>query len=85
VKHGFLITELMGVHLADPVSGEFSLGASGMWIEHGEALFPVKGVTVSGSIHDLFCGVDELGNDLRFFGRLGAPSVLVGEVIISGP
>jgi len=85
VKHGFLITELMGVHLADPVSGEFSLGASGMWIEHGEALFPVKGITVSGSIHDLFCGVDELGNDLRFFGRLGAPSVLVGEVIISGP
>ncbi len=85
MEHGFLITDLMGVHLADPVSGEFSLGASGMWIEKGEALFPVKGVTMSGSIHELFCAVDELGDDLRFFGRLGAPSALVGEVIISGP
>ena len=81
---GFLINELMGVHMVDPVSGEFSLGASGMWVEKGKAVFPVKGVTISGSIHNLFSAVEELGKDLRFFGRVGAPSLLVKEIIISG-
>jgi PmbA protein len=81
---GFLIKELMGVHMVDPVSGEFSLGASGMWVEKGKAVFPVKGVTISGSIHDLFSAVEELGNDLRFFGRVGAPSLFVKKIIISG-
>jgi len=81
---GFLISELMGVHMVDPVSGDFSLGASGMWIEKGKAVFPVKGVTISGSIHNLFSNVEELGDDLRFLGRIGAPSLLVKEIIISG-
>jgi PmbA protein len=81
---GFLINELMGVHMVDPVSGEFSLGASGIWIENGKGVYPVKGVTISGSIHDLFCAVEELGNDLRFFGRVGAPSLFVKDIIISG-
>jgi len=82
---GFLINELMGVHLIDPVSGEFSLGASGIWIEKGMTVFPVKGVTISGSLHDLFSTVEELGSDLRFFGRVGAPSLFLREIIISGP
>ncbi len=81
---GFLINELMGVHMVDPVSGEFSLGASGIWIENGKGVYPVKGVTISGSIHDLFSAVEELGNDLRFFGRVGAPSLFVKDIIISG-
>lgn len=73
MDRGFLITELMGVHMVDAVSGEFSLGASDMWIEKGEGVFPVRGVTVSGSIHDLFSVIEEVGNDLRFFRRLGVP------------
>lgn len=84
MDQGFLINELMGVHMVDPVSGEFSLGASGMWIEKGKAVFPVKGVTVSGSIHDLFLAVEELGSDLRFLGKVGVPSLFVKEIIISG-
>lgn len=84
MDNGFLINELMGVHMADPVSGEFSLGASGMWIEKGEPVFPVKGVTISSTIYDLFSAVVELGDDLRFFGRIGAPSLLVKEIIVSG-
>jgi PmbA protein len=66
MDNGFFINELMGVHMVDPVSGDFSLGASGMWIEKGKAVFPVKGVTISGSIHNLFSAVEELGDDLRF-------------------
>jgi PmbA protein len=84
MDQGFLINELMGVHMADPVSGEFSLGASGMWVEKGEPVFPVKGVTISGTIYDLFSGVQELGNDLRFLGRIGGPTLLVKEIIVSG-
>lgn len=81
---GLFITEIMGAHTIDPVSGEFSLGASGMWIEEGKAAFPVKGVTISGTIYDLFSAVEEVGDDLRFLGRIGAPSLLVKEIIISG-
>jgi PmbA protein len=81
---GLFITELMGAHTMDPVSGEFSLGASGMWIDGGRPVFPVKGVTISGTIYDLFSAVEELGDDLRFLGRIGAPSLLVTEIIISG-
>jgi len=84
MDNGFFINELMGVHMVDPVSGDFSLGASGMWIEKGKAVFPVKGVTISGSIHNLFSAVGELGDDLRFLGRIGTPSLLVNKIIISG-
>jgi len=84
MDNGFLINELMGVHMVDPVSGELSLGASGMWVEKGEPVFPVKGVTISGTIYDLFSAVQELGNDLRFLGRIGAPTLLVKEIIVSG-
>jgi len=80
---GFFITEVMGAHTIDPVSGEFSLGASGMWIQNGEAAFPVQGIAVSGTIYDLFSAVEDLGDDLRFLGRIGAPSLLIREMIIS--
>jgi predicted Zn-dependent protease len=43
MHRGFLITELMGVHMVDAVSGEFSLRDSDMWIEKGEGVFPVRG------------------------------------------
>jgi PmbA protein len=82
---GFLIHEVMGVHTADPISGEFSLGASGMWIEKGAPAFPVKEVTISGTIHNLFSAVEGIGNDLRFpAGRIGAPSLLLREILVSG-
>lgn len=84
IDDGLFITEVMGAHTIDPVSGEFSLGASGMRIQKGEPTFPVKGVTISGTIYDLFSGVAELGDDLRFLGRIGAPSILLREIIVSG-
>jgi len=81
---GLFITEVMGAHTIDPVSGEFSLGASGMRIQQGKDAFPVKGVTISGTIYDLFSAVGKAGDDLRFFGRIGAPSLLVREMLVSG-
>jgi predicted Zn-dependent protease len=54
-----------------------------MWIQNGEAAFPVQGIAVSGTIYDLFSAVEDLGDDLRFLGRIGAPSLLIREMIVS--
>lgn len=82
--NGLLITELMGLHTADPISGDFSVGAAGFAIRGGRVDHPVKGVAVAGNIIDLFRNVRLLGNDFRFFGSLGAPSLLVESLAVSG-
>jgi len=81
---GLFVTHAMGVHTADPISGDFSLGASGMLIEGGRLTRPVRGVTLAGNMKDLLKNIQAVGNDLRFFGAFGAPSVLVSELMISG-
>lgn len=81
---GFLITELLGVHTADPISGDFSVGAAGHWVEKGERSFPVKEIAFSGNLIQLFQKVEEVGSDLRFFGPVGSPSLLLKEMTISG-
>jgi PmbA protein len=84
VGDGILITNLMGVHTANPVTGNFSLGASGILIRNGKLDVPVKGFAVAGNILDLFRNVATLGNDFRFFGSVGAPSLLLPELSVSG-
>lgn len=81
---GILITDLMGVHTANPITGDFSLGASGILIEKGILTRPVKGFAVAGNILEVFRRVSELGSDLRFFGNVGTPSLLVDEVSVGG-
>jgi PmbA protein len=71
------------VHTADPISGDFSIGISGIWIEDGKESFPVKEAVISGNILDLFRKAEETGSDLRFYGGTGSPSLLVGEMDIS--
>jgi PmbA protein len=81
---GLFITELMGVHTIDPVSGEFSVGASGLWIEGGKIAYPVRGLAISGSLLELFSQVELIGSDMRFLGSVGAPSILISELHASG-
>jgi PmbA protein len=80
---GILILGAMGVHTANPISGDFSVGISGLWIENGRALYPVKEAVISGNILELFNRVEEIGNDLRFYGSIGSPSLLIGDMDIS--
>ncbi|HXX54428.1 MAG TPA: TldD/PmbA family protein [Thermodesulfovibrionales bacterium] len=80
---GLYIMDAMGVHTANPVSGEFSIGVSGLWIEGGSVKFPVKEAVISGNILDLFKKVSSVGNDLRFYGNMGSPSLLIGPTDIS--
>ncbi len=81
---GLLVTELLGVHTANPISGDFSVGAAGHWVEKGERSFPVKEIAFSGNLIQLFQKVEEVGSDLRFFGPVGSPSLLLKEMTISG-
>lgn len=84
IGRGLLVTSVMGMHTANPISGDFSVGASGFLIENGAVTFPVKGVAIAGNILDLFRGVEKVGNDLRFFGAVGAPSLRIASLDVSG-
>lgn len=82
--HAFVVEEVMGLHTVDPISGDFSLGCSGDWIDRGQTVHPVKSVAIAGNLFELFRRVIGVGNDLRFFGAVGAPSLLIDELLISG-
>lgn len=84
VDKGLLVNEVMGIHTANPISGDFSVGVNGFLIKNGEKTIPVKGIAISGNIITLFNHVIGVGRDLRFFGHTGSPSLLIEEVDISG-
>ncbi len=84
VRRGLLVTEAMGIHTANPITGEFSIGVTGLWIEKGEVSHPVKEAAVSGSILEFFGKIAGTGSKLRFYGKIGAPDILIEDVDISG-
>lgn len=84
ISRGVLITDVMGMHTANPISGDFSVGASGFCIEDGIIAYPVKEIALSGNIIELFTAVEAVGDDLRFFGGIGAPSLRVAALDVSG-
>jgi len=81
---GVVIEEVMGLHTANPISGDFSLGATGFWVENGRPVHPVKGIAISGNVLTLFQNIEEAGADLRFTGKLGSPSLRTGKLPVSG-
>lgn len=84
ISSGVLITGLMGVHTANPVTGDFSLGATGIMIQNGKLTHALRGFAVAGNILDLFKSLGEIGSDLRFFGGVGAPSLLIDSLSVGG-
>ncbi|MEW8958235.1 Metalloprotease PmbA [Moorella humiferrea] len=84
IPRGLYVTEVMGMHTANPISGDFSVGASGLWIENGELTRPVRGVAIAGNIIGLLENIDAVGNDLTFFGSTGAPTIRIAAMTISG-
>ena len=81
---GLYVTEVMGAHTANHISGDFSVGATGFWIEKGKKAYPVREITIAGNILDLMKNIDAVGSDLRFSGRIGSPSLRVKELSIGG-
>jgi PmbA protein len=84
VAAGFLVSELMGLHTFDPISGDFSLGAKGVRISGGVLGEPVAGVTIAGNLLDLMMNMTAVGSDLEFFGSAAAPTVVVEDVSVAG-
>jgi PmbA protein len=84
LHQGVLLEEVMGLHTVDPISGDFSLGCSGKWVDGGKQVHPVKSVAVAGNLFQLFQNVTGVGEDFRFMGGIGSPSLLVEGLKISG-
>jgi PmbA protein len=80
---GILLKEVTGYGI-DPVSGNFSGGASGLWIEKGEIVHPVKGITIAGRAFDILNAIDMMGNDLDMNRSNTAPTFRVAEMQIGG-
>ncbi|MBI1911905.1 MAG: TldD/PmbA family protein [Deltaproteobacteria bacterium] len=84
MEKGIFVTEVLGVHTINTVSGDFSLGAAGFWVEGGKIAYPIRGMAVSGNLLGLFSQVESCGADIRFIGSIGAPSLLINEIEASG-
>lgn len=80
---GLLVTELMGQGV-NTVTGDYSRGASGFWVEHGEIQFPVAEVTIAGNLKDIFMNIVAIGNDVDRRGGVQTGSVLVSQMQVAG-
>jgi len=80
---GLFLKEVTGYGI-DAVSGNFSGGASGLWIVNGEIIHPVKGVTIAGRAFEILKGIDMMGNDIDLNRRFAAPTFRVAEMQIGG-
>ena len=71
----------MGVHTINPISGDFSIGASGILLENQQ---PVRGITIAGNLIALLEKIEGIGSDLRFIANVGAPTILISDISIGG-
>jgi PmbA protein len=83
VANGFYVTQLMGFGV-NIVTGDYSQGASGLWIRNGELAFAVSEVTIAGNLKDMLMGIEAIGSDLEFRGSLAAPTIKIGEMTVAG-
>jgi PmbA protein len=84
VGHGVLITEIMGLHTVDPVSGDLSVGASGIRIRDGVLAESVDKMTFAGNLRDFLTRIAALGNDLHWYGSSAGLSILLEDMALGG-
>src|SRR5580692_4856289 len=83
IKDGLYVTEFLG-HGANLVTGDYSRGASGMWIVNGELAYPVEEITVAGNLKDMFNNISEIGCDLEFRGSVASPTIRIDGLTVGG-
>ncbi len=83
VHSGLYVTELSGFGV-NPVTGDYSRGAVGLWIEAGEIAYPVEEITIAGNLLDMFKHIEVIGNDLERRGSISAPTVKIARMTIAG-
>ena len=83
INSGLLVTELMGQGV-NGVTGDYSRGAAGFWIENGAISHPVSEVTIAGNLRDMYRNITAIGDDVDYRNNIRAPSVLVEQVTVAG-
>lgn len=83
VSSGLLVTELMG-NGVNTVTGDYSRGAAGFWIENGQIAFPVDGVTIAGKLRTMFASIEAIGRDIDQRSSLHIGALLVGRMTVAG-
>ena len=80
---GLLVTELMGQGV-NPVTGDYSRGGAGFWVEHGAITGPVHEITIAGNLRGMYRDVVAQGSDVDERGTIHCGSLLIGEMTIAG-
>ena len=80
---GLLVTELMGQGV-NGVTGDYSRGASGYWVENGTSLYPVHEITIAGNLKDMYRNIAAIGSDVDLRGSVRVGSILISEMTIAG-
>jgi PmbA protein len=83
VERGLYVTELIGFGV-NTVTGDYSRGASGLWIEDGRLTHAVEQVTIAGNLADMLAGIEMIGDDLRFRTAVASPTVKIGRMTVAG-
>jgi PmbA protein len=83
VKEGLYVTEFLGMGV-NLVTGDYSRGASGLWISGGELTYPVEEITVAGNLKDMFLNISEIANDLEFRGSVASPTIRIDGLTVGG-
>ncbi|MBX3332970.1 MAG: TldD/PmbA family protein [Nitrospira sp.] len=83
VKDGLYITELIGFGI-NMVTGDYSRGAAGFWIENGELAYPVEEITIAGNLKQMLKDIEIVGSDLVFRGRITSPTLKISEMMVAG-
>ena len=83
IPDGLYVTEFLGFGV-NLVTGDFSRGASGLWISKGEFAYPVEEITVAGNLKDMLFNVSEIGNDLEFRGSVACPTLRIDGLTVAG-
>jgi PmbA protein len=83
VENGFYVTELIGFGV-NTVTGDYSRGAAGMWVEKGELAYPVEEVTIAGNLAEMLNQIEMVGSDLEFRSALASPTLLISGLTVAG-
>ena len=83
IKDGLFVTEFLGFGV-NLVTGDFSRGASGIWIRNGELTFPVEEITVAGNLQDMFRNIAEIGSDLQFRSAIASATLRIEGMTVAG-
>jgi PmbA protein len=83
IREGLYVTEFLGMGV-NLVTGDYSRGASGLWISSGELAYPVEEITVAGNLKDMFLNISDIANDLKFRGPVASPTLRIDGLTVGG-